>query len=120
MLGKDKQTAVSDKQFDPNKYPIFNGKKSLLTDWEKLAKMYLRKQDRAEWVMESNNAASNAIISPGWMAQQKMDDQYTAYQLLYVTFQPFRKTILDQVNEGANDSDLATQAWKDIWTSYVI
>eukprot|EP00961_Rhodomonas_salina_P131851 1774676-Rhodomonas_salina.1 len=49
-----------------------------------------------------------------------MDDQYTAYQLLYVTFfkLPHLKNILDKVKESIGN--FATQAWKDIWQSYMI
>eukprot|EP00961_Rhodomonas_salina_P266831 3605580-Rhodomonas_salina.1 len=92
---------------------------SSLGDWEKLAKMYLRQQDRSEWVIERNTAARNGIVAAaGWSDAQKMDDQFIAWQLLYVTFLSYRKTILDQVIEGAQD--FATKAWKEIWKSYMI
>eukprot|EP00961_Rhodomonas_salina_P174571 2354792-Rhodomonas_salina.3 len=47
-----------------------------------------------------------------------MDDQYTAYQLLYVTFLVHHKTILDKARGGVGG--FATQAWKDIWQSCMI
>eukprot|EP00961_Rhodomonas_salina_P119491 1607950-Rhodomonas_salina.3 len=82
MLGKDKHSSGNEKQFDLNKYPDFNGKKAWLADWEKLAKMYLCKQDRAEWVIEHNTATRNGLILAAWTLQMRMDNQYTAYQLL--------------------------------------
>eukprot|EP00961_Rhodomonas_salina_P073663 989983-Rhodomonas_salina.1 len=113
MLGKDKHSSGNYKQFNLNKYPGFNGKKSSLADRKKLAKMYLRKQDRAEWVIERDTATRNGLIQAAWTVQMKMDDQYTAYQLLYVTFLLHHKTILNKVKEGIGD--FATKAWKDIW-----
>eukprot|EP00961_Rhodomonas_salina_P069571 933986-Rhodomonas_salina.3 len=80
--------------------------------------MYLRQQDRAEWVIESDTATRNELISPDWTVQQRTEDQYTAYQLLYVTFLTHSKTILDKVRKGIGD--FVTQAWKDNWQSYMI
>eukprot|EP00961_Rhodomonas_salina_P170800 2302905-Rhodomonas_salina.1 len=80
--------------------------------------MYLHKQDCAEWVIELNTATRNGLIQAAWTVQQRTDDQYTAYQLLYVTFLAHSKTILDKVKEGVGE--FATQAWKDIWQSYMI
>lgn len=119
MASKDKHNSGNEKQFDPNKYQPFDGKKSSLEAWEKLAKMYLRMKDSAEWVIERDTATRNGIVAAaGWSNEQKMDDQYISWQLLYVTFLPYRKTILDQVNEGT--TDFATKAWKDVWKSYMI
>ena len=42
---------VQQKQFDPNKYPIFGGLKSDLKDWEIEAKFYLNNQAKAGWVL---------------------------------------------------------------------
>eukprot|EP00961_Rhodomonas_salina_P278324 3760634-Rhodomonas_salina.1 len=80
--------------------------------------MYLCKQERAEWVIERDTATRNGLIQAAWTAQMKTDDQYTAYQLIYVTFLKHCKNILDQVKEGVGD--FAMQAWKDIWQSYMI
>eukprot|EP00961_Rhodomonas_salina_P001654 23025-Rhodomonas_salina.1 len=74
MSGKDKHSSGNDRQFDPNKYLRFNGKKSSLADWEKLAKMYLHKQDSAEWVIERDSAKRNGLFQAAWTVQQRTDD----------------------------------------------
>eukprot|EP00961_Rhodomonas_salina_P079589 1069325-Rhodomonas_salina.2 len=80
--------------------------------------MYLCKQYRAEWVIERDTATRNGLIQAAWTEQMKTDDQYTAYQLLYVTFLQHHQNFLDKVKEGVGD--FATQAWKDVWQSYMI
>ena len=106
------------KQHDPNKYPIFDGTSASLDTWEKMAKLYLRRQNDSQWTLERNDARRNATLAANnWTAAQQLEDQWKAWDLLYTTFEPYKQTILNAANEGVGT--WATDAWKHIYAEYL-
>ena len=85
----------SDRQYDPQKMPIWTNMKADLDNWEKLASFYLDRQSKnSSWTLIRDDAARTAKMNGAWTPAMIQEDQSLCWELLWQTFFQYKKTVL--------------------------
>ena len=112
----------SDRQYDPQKMPIWTNMKADLDNWEKLASFYLDRQSKnSSWTLIRDDAARTAKMNAGWSAEMIQADQSLCWELLWQTFFQYKKTVLIEhlkYEKNPAHPQWATQAWKSLYAEY--